>query len=280
MSVKGSREGLSKDNSINKKVEPLITVEKLKNIYLKGLNMKDPNTGEEFDNETYQQYIDNAVSMVEHDLDISIIQKVGEVEYRDYNFNDYYDWGYIALNNYPIIEVESMEMVYFKDNDETDVSVQTIPDSWIRLQAHDGIIRLIPNSKFAANLQISETGSFFPLILKTNMVPHLWKITYSHGFCDGGIPILINVAIAYLAAIQALITGGNLIIGAGIASSSLGLDGLSQSISTTQSAENSGFSATILDYKKLLFGQNQEDAKNSIMHKLRMFYKGETIGMI
>ena len=43
--------------------------------------------------------------------------------------------------------------------------------------------------------------------------------------------------------------GRRLIIGAGIANQSLSIDGLSQSIGTTSSAENSGYSARIKSYQ-------------------------------
>jgi hypothetical protein len=43
---------------------------------------------------------------------------------------------------------------------------------------------------------------------------------------------------------------GDLIAGAGIATKSLSMDGLSQSISTTASATNAGYGARILQYNK------------------------------
>ena len=52
------------------------------------------------------------------------------------------------------------------------------------------------------------------------------------------------------AAISVFEVWGDQIIGAGIASSSLSVDGLSQSIGTTQSAMYGGASARILEYRK------------------------------
>jgi hypothetical protein len=170
-------------------------------------------------------------------------------------------------------------MVYFRDSDGEPETLQEIPLNWIRLQPHDGIVRLIPNARFPASLQISQTGNYFPEILRSEKVPHLWKFTYDYGFEDGKIPVLINQAISMLAAIQALIVGGNLVLGAGIASKSLSLDGLSQSINTTQSAENSAYSATLSDYSDRLFGKNKED-ESAIMKLLKRFYKGYDMYMI
>jgi hypothetical protein len=58
---------------------------------------------------------------------------------------------------------------------------------------------------------------------------------------------------------------GDMIAGAGIASQSIGIDGLSQSVSTTSSATNAGYGARIIQYQK--------DVKDQIKH-LQNYYKG------
>lgn len=277
--VTGSDDGLPTDNSLGRKVGPLIDVETLKNVYLTGLNITDPNTGKELPDATYKTYIDSGVSMLAHYLDISITQIFNQVENKDYHVNDYSEWGFMQLNNYPVIAVRNIEMVYFRDSDGQPETLTEIPAQWVRLNPHDGIIRLVPNAQFAANLQIGRTGSYFPEILRSNLVPHLWRVTYDHGFKDGKIPHLINMAIAQIAAVQALIVGGNLVLGAGIASSSISLDGLSQSISTTQSAENSAYSATLKDYSDRLFGTREND-QFAILPILKNYYKGSDFNII
>lgn len=277
MSTRGSKEGLKSSNRLSKKVGPLVSVDELKAHYLFGITILD-GEGKELTKETYQQYIDNAVSLLEHDLDVSIIQEQ-VVEDKDYRMNDYADWGYMSLNNYPVVKIDKMEMVYFRNDEGTPETVQEIPTSWIRLQDHDGIVRLIPNARFPANLQVSGSGSFFPEVLRSNMVPALWRITYTAGFEDGKIPDIMNQAVGLLAAIQALIVGGNLVLGAGIASSSISLDGLSQSIATTASAENSTYSATIKEYQSLLYGKNAADT-SGLLNVLRTYYKGQGVGII
>lgn len=277
--VKGGRDGLVLDNTYNKKGEPLVTVKQLKATYLFGIHIKDRVTNEEFSEEAYQQYIDNAVSMLEHYLDISISPVKKFEEFKDYHLNDYSEWGYFQLNNYPVKCVRQIDLVYFRDEDGEPISVQTIPNNWLRLQAHDGIVRMIPNARFPANLQISQSGAFFPEILRSSMVPHAWRITYDYGFDPGCVPVLLNQAVGTIAAIQALIVGGHLILGAGIAGTSISLDGLSQSIQTTQSAENSGYSSVIKDYSDKLFGKTKDDP-NAIMTILKNYYKGETITIL
>lgn len=276
--VKGGKDGLVVDNAFGRKVEPIITVDKLKQVYLYGINITD-NDGAELPDSVYQTYIDNAVSMLEHFLDLSITPVKDFVEYKDYRLNDYSEWGYYQLNNYPVQAISKMELVYFRDEDGEPQVVQEIPTQWMRLQAHDGIVRLIPNARFPANLQVSQTGNYFPEILRADFVPHLWRITYDYGFCDGAVPVLMNQAIGMMAAIQALIVGGNLVLGAGIAGSSISLDGLSQSIQTTMSAENSAYSATILDYSTRLNGKTKDDPR-AILTVLYNYYVGQQMNII
>ena len=74
-----------------------------------------------------------------------------------------------------------------------------------------------------------------------------WRVRYLTGFTE--IPTdLLNV-IGKTAAINIFHIAGDLILGAGIASFSLGVDGLSQSISSTSSATNAGYGARILGYQ-------------------------------
>lgn len=276
--VPGDKDGIKKCNNVSKKVEPLLTPKQLKERYLFGIQITD-DEGNEISDRALQQYIDNAVSILEHDLDISITPVYDHVEEKDYRLNDYADWGFLMLNNYPVIAVSKIEMVYFRDEDGNPETIQEIPTNWIRLQNHDGIVRLIPNARFPANLQIDQSGNFFPEILRTHMVPNLWRLTYDYGFEDGKVPAMVNQAIGYIASIQALIIAGNLIIGAGIASESISLDGLSQSVQTTQSAENSGYSATLREYQALLFGKTKDDPFG-IVKILRDYYKGESVNIL
>lgn len=273
-----SDEGLVLDNAVSKKSEPLVTVAKVRDTYLYGVKIRDED-GVQPPDSFYQQAIDTAVSYFEHLLDISITPVKNHVEYKDYRLNDYAEWGYIMLSNYPVHSLKSMKMVYFRDEDGLPITVQQIPNSWIRLSRHDGMIRLIPNTRFPSQLQISETGSFFPEILRASEIPHLWEFTYDFGFCDGKIPILLNQAIGLMAAIICLIPAGHLALGAGIAGTSISLDGLSQSIQTTASAENSAFSATLKDYSDRLFGKNGNDPF-SIVTTLMNYYKGEQMNII
>lgn len=66
------------------------------------------------------------------------------------------------------------------------------------------------------------------------------------------VPADILQAIGLTAALLPLDVAGDLIAGAGIASTSVSVDGLSQSINTTSSATNSGYGARVLQFTKEL----------------------------
>ncbi len=53
-----------------------------------------------------------------------------------------------------------------------------------------------------------------------------------------------------MASLYVLNPAGDLIAGAGIASKSIGIDALHQSINTTSSATNAGYGARIIQYQK------------------------------
>ena len=277
MAVRGTGEGIPSSNRLEKKVEPLISVDKLKAVYLFGIDIID-NNGVELPEETFQQYIDNAVGMLETYLDISILPEI-VVEDHDYHFDQYFNWGYLQLNKFPVIQLDSLNLTYLRNNQGEPENVFTFPDAWIRLNNNDGLIRLVPNGRFPGNAQIDTSGFYNPYLLFTQaLIPDVFRATYLAGFEDGKVPIAINQAISYMAAIQALIIGGNLVLGAGIGSSSLSIDGLSQSINTTQSAENSAYSATITEYSNQLYGSNERE--RGLLKTLMDYYKGQAIDII
>jgi len=268
------------ENSIIRRTEGILTPQQLRERFLFGVDIFDGD-GNELGDEILQSYIDMAISELEHDLDLFIVP-TPICEEKDYFASDYYGWGYFQLNNIPVIKIDTIQVVYLEDeNNEVDPNevALDIPRSWIRLREHDGILRLIPNNRFPARLQVDNGGSFFPELFRRNsQVPNLWRINYSAGFQDGKIPMVINAAIGLMAAVYALNIAGDLVLGAGIASSSLSIDALSQSINTTSSAENHAFSAKVLQYGNQLFGPNERTP--GLLQKLRTYYKGSTFNII
>jgi hypothetical protein len=259
-------------------VGPLLTVQKLKETYLFGTLHFPDFEGKDLSDDALQTFINDSISMLEHDLDIAIMPRK-KVEFKDYNANDYVEWGYFQLNNYPVITLDRMAVVYTRTATEFDTLLE-VPSEWIRLDPDTGMVRLIPNNKFPGRLQVGSGGAFFPELFNRNsMVPHMWEFTYHHGFKPGCIPSMINATIGLLASIFVMNVLGDLIIGAGIAGTSLSIDGLAQSIQTTASAENHGFSAKVKDYARQLFG-DRTLGTSGMIEILRRYYKGSTINIV
>lgn len=277
--MSSSNDGRLDCNRVLGRSESLINAADLKRLYLHGLESKD-NQGNPITDETLQQYIEIAVSMLEHDLDIAIVER--EItEEKDYYGNDYWDWGFLQLNNIPVIEVKELKVTYLRDENGVPENILSIPTNWIRLREHDGTIRLVPNNKFPASLQVDASGTFFPEIFRRHSnVPQLWTVVYTAGFKSGKIPKLINTAIGLLAGILVFNNAADLILGTGIASQSISIDGLSQAITTTASAENHTYSAKVKEYYKLLFGESINSPNRGIIRILRDYYQGERMTII
>lgn len=77
-------------------------------------------------------------------------------------------------------------------------------------------------------------------------------------------PSAVLDACGLLAAMLPFDTAGDLIIGAGISSLSISMDGISQSIQTTSGVENSGYGARLIQYKNRF---------HELMHDLKGDYK-------
>ncbi len=281
-------EGIRRDNKVIKRTESYLTVDMLRRRWLHGVDLTD-NDGNELTEETLQDYIDIATNILETDLDICIAKRIfkgpsvdsdgneldGTAEEKDYQSNDYWQWGYFQLNNIPVIRVTDLRAVYPNAN------ILSYPLIWFKLQKHDGILRLIPAAGTLSQFQVDAGGQYFPEIFRTQgHVPLVWQVDYEAGFDDGKIPMDINLAIGLIAAIFALNIAGDLVIGAGIAGSSLSIDSLSQSIQTTSSAENHAYSAKVKEYQKLLYGESINSPNRGVIRSLRDFWQGSRINII
>lgn len=259
--------------SISRRKEKILGVKELKARYLFGVKLIDTD-GNEMSDETLQDYISIATDMLEIDLDISIVPKT-VVEPKDYYFNDYVDWGYLNLNEVPVRSVTKLVAKY------PDQAILEFPPQWFKVRKHDGQLRLLPGLGTYSGFQVNGQGQFLPELFRNkSRVPDLFEVTYETGFEDGCVPMTINAAIGLMAAIFALNIAGDLILGAGIANSSLGIDGLNQSIGTTSSAENHGYSAKVKEYQKLLFGDSINSPNRGLVRTLRDFYQGARFNII
>lgn len=238
--------------------DTLLTVDELKSRYLFGLDLTDDD-GNELSDQVYQHYIIAAIRWFEHELDIPIIPTTFS-EAHDYHDNDWHAFNYIQLDNYPLASVEEFRVQY-----PSGQVVIVYPDEWLRIYPESGQLQVVPTAGTLSQILIGQGGAFLPAIYNgMQTLPQLFEITYVAGFGEGQVPRNITDIIGKFASLGPFNIFGDLIAGAGIATISLSMDGLSQNIGTTSSATNSGYGARI--------GQYLKEIKDQIP-KLRAYYK-------
>jgi len=228
--------------------------------FLFGVNLKDDD-GNEMPDALIEFYIKSAQQYVERQLAVLLFPQTIESEAHDYFYDSYTNFAQAKLLHYPIRAVRRYEIQFPLTN-----KVLTFDPSWIKSDAISGMVNLIPVEGTFSQILMGQGGSFLPLLYSgRDYIPYIIFITYDAGFEAGEIPEDILHAIAMKASIGPLNIAGDLIAGAGIASKSISLDGLSQSIGTTSSATNAGYGARIINYEKQL---------KTMLSEIRMNLKG------
>jgi hypothetical protein len=236
----------------------------LRENYLFGVPLEDM-YGNKMGEGLLDHYIRSAVVHTQRMLQV-VIEPVDVVnEVHDYYANDFMQWSFLTLHKRPIIEVTKMSMVF--GNQE----MFSIPQDWIRSFSNAGQVQLFPVSGSTGSLIITANGSFMPGVsmgLYQN-APGMWRVSYRAGMED--VPEDLVEYIMKRASVGILQVWGDLIIGAGIANQTISIDGLSQSIGTTQSPEFSGAGARIKNYM---------DDMKELEKRLKDTYLGINLGIL
>lgn len=234
----------------------------LRDNYLFGIPLEDM-YGNKMKEGMLDHYIKSSIEQTQRTFQIVIVP-IEVTEDHDYYASDYENWGFMQLHRKPVIEVKELGQ-YFGTRKMFD-----IPLDWIRTYEIPGQIQLFPMSGSAGSMILTQNGSFIPFTVGMyDYAPSIWKITYKAGFEE--IPEDLGEYIMKRASIGILQVWGDLIIGAGIANQTISIDGLSQSIGTTQSPEFSGAGARIKNY--------MDDLK-LLEQQLRNTYLGINIGIL
>lgn len=246
-----------------KRVEPLLTPELLRQRHLFGIPLKSPITKQELTKEQLQDFIDMALNELETEakIDIAPVQRRHRLPFA----RDLYDeYVYCELPNKPILSVDE-----FSIRTSNDVMVYNFPPEWIETANFiDGRINIVPLSPGVALTPMgasspSAGGGFLVMIGLSEAIPAYWEVKATHGFSlKSGIPMIVNKAIGLKAAMNIL---NNLIMQFQYSSFSLGIDGTSQS-QTTQAPQL---------YEKIRM-QYQADY-DSIVSQLKMLYNNTII---
>jgi len=226
------------------RLEPLITVQQLKERYLFGIPLTDTK-GNTLPDTTIQHQINAALSSAEHVLDIVIAPATIKERY-DYRALDYTHFNFIQLKKRPVQEITLLKAKFPNNKD-----LVSYPKEWYVLEKEAAQIQLSPVEGTFSGLIVTQGGSYVPLIYGTQSYwPHLFEIEYIAGFCADQIPIMINEIIGLQAALKVFEILADVVHGPGLTGESVGLDGASVNKSLSASSIYSVYSARIESYRK------------------------------
>lgn len=230
--------------------------------YMFGLKIVDPDTKQELDDSVYEHLIDTKIPYAEQQLGIAILPRIIANERHDYYANDFMHYNYIQTYERPILQVNSVEMMYNNQR------LEKFPTSWLKVYTRTGEIEINP-AVIVGDSNVMNGGEAYmngtqaissaplwglPGIASTDVVPQALQYTYVAGMLpptrrgitrDWEVPLDLVQLIAKYVLRELLEIWGDLIIGAGIAGESLSVDGISESTTTTQSAMYTGGAARI-----------------------------------
>jgi len=252
-------------------VDPVLSIcsiADLKTIYLWGVNLTD-DYGTPYPDKLFLHYLRTAVSWLERQLDIPIIKQVLVDERSDFMRDDWDKWMMVQLSRHPVISVEEVSLQL------PGGTKQVIPKDWLRVQRHEGTVQLVPSGAPATGLLLGRTGYYLPFAYSgAKCIPDAFHVKYtagfgpapegSWGFAPGSEPASVSYPDPDLDVLPAIIQdlvmkiasggpfniAGDLVAGAAVASYSIGIDGLSQSLNTTSSATNAGYGARLIQYRQ------------------------------
>lgn len=251
--------------SYNTDLSQVIDVATLRRRYLFGAQQLTVN-GQYIGDDVLSDYIDQAMSQIENDLSIKIPRQVVSSK-ADWYRPDWNNWGSIRLP-YPIHYAVSMYGLI-----GTIRQIQ-YPREWVSIDKGSDdlasrMMHIVPNGSTAPFTQNAITYSGITPHLGLSgqaYIPNYWEVTYITGWDK--IPDDILAAIGMLAAIPILLILSDNVLGPGINSKSISIDGLSQSLATS-----GGYKQRIDNYQQQLVGTKGD----GMIAKLRSKYKGITM---
>ena len=170
-----------------------------------------------------------------------------EEEAYDFDRLKWRNYGFLQLKHHPVLSIEAAG--FYSPWTQLILDVK----DWIRLYKKPGQIHIYPKGPFLVGQSYAGVGVSMahPLFYGQNY-PQAFKLDYTTGYKTSDfIPGDLRNAIGMLAAINLLNWMGDGLM-AGYSSSSVSLDGLSESFSSTQSATSAYFGARIVQYTKYL----------------------------
>lgn len=250
----------------------VMSVGEFRDAFLWGIPLCNPVTGQTLPTSVILQKLQAAQRYVENMLDLKIFkQYVGETKH--FTRDEYMSWGFVKASWF-------INKPYYLTGTLNGQSVLKFPVEWVTAQrklnkdySFDRTVYFVPNGQgtavsFAYNFTINNLYAFYG----SRNIPEYWFMEYLTGF--EVIPADIINVIGKYAAVQLLpiiemtiVSGGGYTYGS--ASNSLGLDGMSQSISKANGGNI--FKQRIAQYTQELNGVTGHPGE---LQQLRTAYSG------
>jgi hypothetical protein len=211
------------------------TPETMKRRSLFGIPLRSYLNNQVVSDETLQDYINEAVSEIEHTLDL-YITPVTFSERHDYSREmQFWSFGVIKTYHSPILNVERYELTFNNGiGIPGTLPLVDIPLEFIHVQPQDGTVQLVPAQGVTISGFIVSIYSGLGYHAFNSQAISYWPgavfIKYRCGFERHKVPALLVSLIENLAAYRFLSTLGPILFPYN--STSVGIDGTSQSVST------------------------------------------------
>lgn len=203
-----------------------LTAKYLKENYLTGFTFVGAD-GQELPPAFFEDKIANAIAKLEDITHIDVLERQITGERHDYITTDYLNYAFMQLYRIPAQSVSQVRAVY-----PTGQVIQVFPSEWVRTYVEHSQFHLVPTSGSLAQVMLGGGNGYLPFIFAgLSYLPNLWEVDYVSGFKPDSIPREVVSVICKLASIEVLTILSDLVGPLGQASSSLGIDGMSQSIS-------------------------------------------------
>lgn len=250
---------------------PLPTPESLKRTVLFGIPLRSYLTGETVSDEAIQHYIDEAISEVEHTLDL-YVSPVTFSERHDYSRHQFFwSFGYFKVNHGPILDVSKFQLSF--NNGQAgpgSVPLVDIPLEFVHTQPQEQTIQLVPAQGVTISGLIMSVYSGLGFHAFNNQALSHWPgailVEYRAGFETNRVPALIVGLVENLAAWKMLSVMGPILFPHN--SVSIGIDGTSQSVGTL----GPGFLQNRLNDLRQLIDQQTDAAKGYYLKKFLVDY--------
>lgn len=219
-------------NGVNRYM-PLPDAQYMKDHSLFGIPLQSRLTGQTVPDQTLDDYIQQSVSELEHELDLYITPTQFQ-ERHDYDREmQFWSFGYLRLHHSPILNVNKFQLTF--NNGATGYPpLVDLPLEFIHVQPQDGTIQLVPAQGVSISGFIASIYSGLGYHAFNSQAITHWPgavlVEYTAGFPEGQVPALLVGLIENMAAYKFLSTLGPILFPYN--SVGISIDGTSQSVGT------------------------------------------------